>query len=115
MATEEWRKANQDKLRAYRRKHYYANRDQYYERNKQTETAKKEYIRAQKDQPCADCGQKFHHVAMDFDHVRGEKLKGLATMHYSSWQKIKDEIAKCDVVCSNCHRIRTYKRQQKPG
>lgn len=29
---------------------------------------------------------------------------------YMGQQKLKEEIAKCDVVCSNCHRIRTSKR-----
>lgn len=71
---------------------------------------------AAKDRPCADCGGVFHYSAMDFDH-RGQrgipsdtKMKQLAIMSAS---RFADEVAKCDVVCANCHRVRTWKRRQK--
>lgn len=49
---------------------------------------------------------------MDFDHVRGEKKFNLAVAANKniSIARIQDEIAKCDVVCANCHRERTFKR-----
>lgn len=49
----------------------------------------------------------------DFDHVRGKKRKNVGAMvngHNFSVEKIIEEIAKCDVVCSNCHRERTFSR-----
>lgn len=62
--------------------------------------------------PCADCGGRFHPVAMDFDHVAGDKTLGISEMVRGrySWQRIEVEIAKCEIVCSNCHRVRTYER-----
>jgi hypothetical protein len=68
------------------------------------------FIAAAKDKPCMDCGNRFPSVAMDFDHVRGEKTMGIAYMaqHGYSLDLIRQEIEKCDVVCSNCHRIRTW-------
>lgn len=57
--------------------------------------------------PCVDCG--FSDVrALEFDHVRG--TKGFTvTQHYDySREKILAEIAKCEIRCSNCHRIRHY-------
>jgi len=57
---------------------------------------------------CADCGYKKHHVVLDFDHVKGEKEINLAFA--KSIEQAKKEIRKCEVVCSNCHRIRTYNR-----
>jgi hypothetical protein len=30
---------------------------------------------------------------------------------YRSWQSILDEMAKCEVVCANCHRRRTARRR----
>ena len=60
--------------------------------------------------PCMDCGIRYPPPATDFDHVRGKKLFGLNDAHNRAVQKVKDEMAKCDVVCANCHRIRTYKR-----
>lgn len=64
--------------------------------------------------PCKDCGQKFPPVCMDFDHLR-DKFKQVSTLVYSGvdWEVIADEIAKCEIVCANCHRIRTQLRKVK--
>ncbi len=66
------------------------------------------YINAIKDVPCVDCGKQYPACAMDFDHVRGEKVSGISQMQNWPHFKLKEEIAKCEVVCSNCHRIRTH-------
>lgn len=58
--------------------------------------------------PCHDCKQVFHWVAMDFDHVRGVKVVELSDA--KTWQKVQEELPKCDIVCSNCHRLRTFTR-----
>jgi len=55
--------------------------------------------------PCADCKGEFHYCQMDFDHVRGEKLGQVPKR--GTAQAIKAEAAKCDVVCANCHRVRS--------
>lgn len=49
---------------------------------------------------------------MDFDHVRGKKSFNIGggKMGTPSFEAIEVEIAKCDLVCANCHRIRTEKR-----
>lgn len=63
--------------------------------------------------PCADCNTLYPAVCMDFDHVRGKKSENVASMVYrgASNLKILEEITKCDLVCSNCHRIRTQTRR----
>jgi hypothetical protein len=61
--------------------------------------------------PCVDCGE-ADPVVLEFDHVRGQKknvMSSLVAEGYSI-RAIKDEIAKCDVVCANCHRRRTAHR-----
>jgi hypothetical protein len=70
----------------------------------------KEIIRLAKDRPCADCGGRFPVAAMDFDHVRGVKLYNVGMMLTRSVVALLDEIAKCEIVCANCHRIRTFSR-----
>jgi hypothetical protein len=51
---------------------------------------------------------------MDFDHRQDEnKVINLANASRMTRPKILEEIAKCDVVCSNCHRERTYQRKIK--
>jgi hypothetical protein len=68
------------------------------------------FIDGYKSNPCMDCGNSFPTECMDFDHVRGEKLAAIATMPRRNPEKIWIEIQKCELVCSNCHRIRTHKR-----
>jgi hypothetical protein len=68
-----------------------------------------------KSGPCIDCGLSFHPAAMDFDHL-GDKLGNVSRLiNRASWARIEQEIAKCDLVCSNCHRIRTYNRLVNNG
>jgi len=51
---------------------------------------------------------------MDFDHVRGKKHKNVMELIPTlSKKKIDEEIAKCEIVCSNCHRIRTHLRKNQ--
>ena len=62
--------------------------------------------------PCADCGQRVHHAALQFDHLPGSDKRGDVghLMRHSSQRLILDEIAKCEPVCANCHAIRTFER-----
>lgn len=60
---------------------------------------------------CVDCGESDI-LVLDFDHVRGTKIKpvGFMLRYGFSWKKVKEEIDKCDVRCANCHRRRTAKQ-----
>lgn len=60
--------------------------------------------------PCKDCGGLFPACVMDFDHIRGEKKYnvGMMVAHGHAWESILEEINKCELVCSNCHRIRSF-------
>lgn len=60
---------------------------------------------------CADCDER-NPLVFEFDHVRGTKIRDVGTMVVQNYglQAIKDEIAKCEVVCANCHKIRTSTR-----
>ncbi len=71
------------------------------------------YIIEQKNKPCADCHVPYPYYVMDFDHLPEYKKEfaiGRAVDLKKSLSQIKKEIAKCELVCANCHRIRTYKR-----
>ena len=59
---------------------------------------------------CIDCGYDANPVALEFDHVRGDKLFNLSTG--GAWRSItavQTELEKCVVRCSNCHHIRSEK------
>lgn len=66
---------------------------------------------------CVDCGYKDHAAALDFDHIptKGEKMGNVSRVASQGRIEIMlSEIEKCEVVCANCHRIRTYNRLQNP-
>lgn len=87
-----------------------------YEQRKRRRQRAAAIIRAFKDKPCADCGGRFHHAAMDCDHVRGIKLHDVWRLSMSgSLRSIDAELKKCEVVCANCHRIRSYNRRENNG
>jgi hypothetical protein len=61
------------------------------------------------DKGCVDCGYDKAAVALDFDHRDPElKISGVAAMLWSSTALIQAEIDKCDIRCSNCHRVKTH-------
>lgn len=58
------------------------------------------------DHPCVDCGCSDP-MALDFDHVEGDKTFNIGTGSERTWQQVLDEIDKCVVRCRNCHQRRT--------
>jgi hypothetical protein len=92
--------------------HYKRNKQQYFEKNLRSFKKRREFAREIKNRSCADCGVKYPYYVMDFDHREDEKKEyELNSIEKMSINVLKREIAKCDVVCSNCHRERTYQRR----
>ena len=91
---------------------------QYYSRNRQTEIdrvkarqrATLEFLRELRKVPCLDCGGTFLPHQMDFDH-RDPSTKSFQVTDsglLKGRERLLAEIAKCDIVCANCHAARTY-------
>ncbi len=57
---------------------------------------------------CSDCKTSDWRV-LEFDHLRDKKY-GISQMMDRSWESILTEVQKCEIVCKNCHAIRTYER-----
>ena len=71
----------------------------------------REYVRNFKaGKPCLDCGKEYPHYVMEFDHVHGVKLSDISNL--TTISKLRIEIPKCELVCANCHRERTFKRRR---
>src|SRR6185369_458843 len=84
---------------------------------------KLEYAHSRRDQikfflwllkcdPCTDCGKTYPIECMQFDHCRGAKQQSVAGMTGSGWPTVLKELAKCDLVCANCHCVRTHRRRK---
>lgn len=99
----------------YKHDHYRANKQRYVEqarRRKQALARERtemivEYLR---DHPCIDCGESDP-VVLEFDHLRDKRFEIAQGLAYRRWSSILEEIAKCEVVCANCHRRRTAARR----
>ncbi|HST70550.1 MAG TPA: hypothetical protein VLI94_12950 [Solirubrobacterales bacterium] len=98
----------------YKREHYQANKQRYIaaagQRNKALLEERTQYLVAfLREHPCVDCGESDP-IVLEFDHLRDKKFGIASGIRGRKWQDVLDEIAKCDVVCANCHRRRTAKR-----
>lgn len=69
------------------------------------------------ENPCLDCYGFYDPCQMDFDHVFGQKSKTISQLMGCSEEVLLKELLKCQLVCANCHRIRTQahvKRSSAP-
>lgn len=75
---------------------------------------KEAWVQAYKlERGCADCGYDKHPAALDFDHLPGSvKVRDIKSGQHLGWVALQEEVKKCEVVCANCHRIRTANRRQ---
>jgi len=98
--------------RVYVNEHYRNNKAYYKAKAKKRAAEIMAAINALKDCPCTDCGVRYPPWVMDFDHRENEgKVDAVSRLRLKScMSNILAEIAKCDVVCSNCHRQRTHDR-----
>lgn len=95
---------------------YQKNRQAYIDRAVVSRKQKREEIKhlskELKEVPCKDCGKSYPHYVMDFDHV-GEKSNKISNIVANASKRLfLEEVAKCEVVCANCHRERTFQRNQ---
>lgn len=101
-----------EKNREYQRKWWQANKETQKERVKENTRKFKEKVAALKMFPCMDCGfTPVHHSQMDWDHIQGDKLSNVSQLsQLGSLSKVLEEVSKCELVCANCHRLRTATR-----
>ena len=110
---------NVEDRRQASRAHYLANSDVYKLRASKRRRAYldelKQFVRKAKDVPCADCGVKYPYYVMQFDHVDPNKNFDIASVRRRllSIAVVAAEIARCEVVCANCHAERTHRRGQR--
>lgn len=102
--------------RAASRRHYESHVDLVKARAAEYRTRKRQgdrdFVNQAKSRPCTDCGNEYPPYVMQFDHVGTGKefnISQAAGRGYGR-QKIQAEIDKCEVVCANCHAVRTWIR-----
>jgi hypothetical protein len=69
------------------------------------------WLRELKDnKPCMDCKVVHRHFALDYDHRDpSKKLAAVGNvLNRNGREAALKEMSKCDLICANCHRYRTY-------
>lgn len=75
--------------------------------------ARKEWLNQIKlESGCVDCGYDSNAVALQFDHLDNKEFM-ISTNRNLSKARLLEEISKCEVVCANCHAIRTTRRARE--
>ena len=127
-AKQAWRNRNKEQVNQRERERYRENREReilrvttYHKQHRSRLTHKQYDIRQRRKltlidlmgSQCTDCGLVYDGVpeVFEFDHCRGEKVAALSQLFGGSWDRVMVEVAKCDLVCANCHRRRTYRRR----
>lgn len=96
---------------AYKKEHYALHRDRYIDAAMRRRRAlaierANSLVEFFATHPCVDCGE-GDPVVLEFDHLGDKEFNIAKGLRDRSWRALLDEIAKCDVVCANCHRRRT--------
>lgn len=96
--------------RKYMAQHYHSNKEEYVRRKKELSAQIRQMVLEAKSVPCMDCGVGYPYYVMDLDHRDpAQKLMNPSSLPLSgNIEKARLELAKCDAVCSNCHRERTH-------
>jgi len=95
--------------KSYKDQHYRDNKSSYLDRNKENKTRRKiAFYEWMQDKFCVDCGNNDVRV-LEFDHLdRSNKSFNISTKVADlSFESLMEEIEKCEIVCANCHKIRT--------
>ena len=99
---------------AYKQEHYQKHRQRYIdqarERNLRERATRVEFLMSYlEEHPCVDCGE-TDLLVLEFDHLHHKSFGIADGLRFRRWHAVLEEIAKCEVVCANCHRRRTARR-----
>jgi hypothetical protein len=99
---------------AYKQEHYALNRARYIrsaqERKRAVVAERVAYLLDFfRSHPCVDCGEDDP-LVLEFDHLGEKEFNISKGIRDRGWDAVLAEMAKCDVVCANCHRRRTGQR-----
>lgn len=99
--------------REYVREHYKENKQYYVDKATRAKREVIALVNELKSNPCTDCGKTYPPYIMDFDHLNPNfKVGHVSALTSYGKKRVLEEIAKCELVCANCHRERTHRRRE---
>lgn len=80
------------------------------QRARNTENNRRKLLEYLESHPCVNCGE-INPIVLEFDHVN-KKYKDISFLIGAgyTWSRVREEINNCQVLCSNCHKIKTSKQ-----
>lgn len=107
---------DEEARKEYARQHYLDNKAAYAERRKRARREREQHVFDLKAAgSCVDCGQQYHPCQMQYDHIGTDKIASVSDLiRNATLAKVVAEIAKCELVCANCHSMRTWLRKITP-
>jgi len=119
ISVRKYAKANRERLKAYYVEYNKtpARRADHDARNRKRRLARQsQFAQMKLDRGCEDCGYRDHHYALDFAHRDPlTKIANIASMSSKAWDVVLEEMAKCRVLCRNCHAMETYEKGHNTG
>lgn len=102
-------------IKIAQKKQYQNNKKYYLDRNRELRSSNRSWYQELKNNtPCAKCGNYYPYYVMDYDHIDpSSKILCIAHMMGHSKKAILKEISKCELLCANCHRIKTYETSNR--
>lgn len=98
---------DKERQREYTKEHYLKNKALYSLRNAKRRKERSEwFVSVTSGISCVVCGEK-ERVCLDFHHLDPKtKLSSVSKLlnDHRSRKRILEEVQKCTVLCSNCHR-----------
>lgn len=106
-------KNREQQLEAQRR--YYAEHreKQAHQQRDRRQRTRKYVIEVKTAAVCTDCKIDYPHYVLHFDHISDDKVMDVNRLaREGNMEKLIAEMAKCEIVCANCHAHRTWMRMQ---
>ena len=104
--------------RAISKEHYEKNKKYYMDKNRNRRAMLTDWLTEYKStHPCQECGESRHYVLVFHHRDKTEKDDNISVMVMDgiSIARIKEEIAKCDSLCANCHRELHWRERNNSG
>ncbi len=110
----DWYRRNKEKIAAKKDELRKRNPERYKGYTDRAKKSRRQAIAEYKlERGCHICGYKGHPDALHFDHLPGCDKKGnISQIYRGKWADVLKEIAKCQVLCANCHAIETASRRR---
>ena len=107
---QKYRDKNLAKHREWARKSYQKHRAKRRATMALRYATRRQIIDNLKAKPCLDCGREYPSYVMEFHHrdPATKVFKVAVALVGCNLDKVFAEIAKCDLLCANCHRIREW-------